>query len=254
MPYRAESIFEAVEHAVRVFGLLGQVLTDRLGYSPQVASSYGFAAPWSDPAAILDVLTEAIDRAGCADTMALALDCASSAMYDRASGTYELLGERVDSKALVDYALALSEKYPLLFVEDLLDEDDWDGYVRAVAEIPRTIILGDDLIVTNPKRLARAAQTHAVDGFILKPNQVGTISEALDAHAFAEQHGLLSIPSGRSGGVIDDFVMDLSVGLQVPFQKTGAPRSGERVEKLNFLMRAAEQIPRIADVPALARF
>ena len=99
-------------------------------------------------------------------------------------------------------------------------------------------------------------KTSAVDGFILKPNQVGTIAEALDCFEYASQNAILAIPSGRSGGVIDDVVMDLAVGLGAPFQKNGAPRSGERIEKLNFLLRAAERIRNcaLADVPALVRF
>jgi enolase len=96
----------------------------------------------------------------------------------------------------------------------------------------------------------------AVDGFLLKPNQVGTISEALETYEYAVGHDLIAVPSGRSGGVVDDVVMDLSVGLQVPFQKNGAPRSGERIEKLNFLMRAADSIPdcRLADVVSIVKF
>lgn len=128
--------------------------------------------------------------------------------------------------------------------------------VRATRELDRTLVLGDDLIVTNAARLRRAIDERAVDGFLLKPNQVGTISEALDAYDDATRAGLVVVPSGRSGGVIDDVVMDLAVGLQVPFQKNGAPRSGERIEKLNFLMRAAHEIPgcRLADAGAIARF
>ena len=150
----------------------------------------------------------------------------------------------------------LTEKFNFVFIEDLLDENDWDGYPRAVEEIPRTIILGDDLIATNLARLQRASATGAVEGFILKPNQVGTISEALETYEYAVAHDLIAVPSGRSGGVIDDVVMDLSVGLQVAFQKNGAPRSGERIEKLNFLMRAADSIPdcRLADVAGIVKF
>ncbi|MPN29529.1 Enolase [bioreactor metagenome] len=89
----------------------------------------------------------------------------------------------------------------------------------------------------------RAHSTNSIDGFILKPNQVGTISEALDAHNFAQEHNLFSITSGRSGGVIGDVVMDLAVGLQIPFIKNGCPRSGERIDKLNFLMRVKDNYP-----------
>jgi len=256
MPYRAESIEAAVEQSVKVFKELDRVLTERIGGKPQVASSYGYAAPSSDPRAVLRLLAEAIDRAGCADTMAYALDCASSEMYDKADGTYELHGQRVDAVEFIDYTRGLSDEFPLVFVEDLLDEDDWAGYQRAKASIPRTITLGDDLIVTDRERLEKAVSLSAVDGFILKPNQVGTISEALDCYAYGRDRGLLAIPSGRSGGVIDDVVMDLSVGLGVPFQKNGAPRSGERIEKLNFLLRVADLVPdcRLADVASLVRF
>jgi enolase len=162
----------------------------------------------------------------------------------------------VTTEALIDYARTLSEDFPMMFIEDLLDGDDWDGFAKAVQTIDRSIIVGDDLIATNRERLQRAVELSAVDGFIFKPNQVGTIAEALDCFEYAVQNAILAIPSGRSGGVIDDAVMDLAVGLGLPFQKNGAPRSGERIEKLNFLLRAAEGIPNcaLADVPALVRF
>jgi len=256
VPYRADSIETAVEKGVSLFGVLGEVLARRLGRAPLIAASYGYVAPSSDPRVVMEALAEAIERAACADIMAFALDCASSEVYDKSAQTYAFNGERVTAEALIDYARALSEDFPMLFVEDLLDGDDWDGFTKAAQTIDRSIILGDDLIVTNRDRLERAIKTSAVDGFILKPNQVGTIAEALDCFEYAAQNDLLAIPSGRSGGVIDDVVMDLAVGLGAPFQKNGAPRSGERIEKLNFLLRTAERIPNcaLADVPALVRF
>lgn len=256
MPYRADSIASAVEKGVSLFGVLGEVLTERLGHPPRVGLSYGYVAPSSDPRVVIEVLAEAVERAGCADVMAFALDCASSEVYDKRTHTYPLHGERVTSEALIDYARTLSEDFPMVFIEDLLDGDDWDGFTKAVQTIDRSMIIGDDLIVTNRDRLHRAVELSAVDGFVLKPNQVGTIAEALDCFEYAVQNGILAIPSGRSGGVIDDAVMDLAVGLGLPFQKNGAPRSGERIEKLNFLLRAAERIPHcaLADVPALVRF
>ena len=256
VPYRADSIESAVEKGVTLFGVLGEVLARRLGRPPLIAASYGYVAPSSDPRVVMEVLSEAVERAGCADIMAFALDCASSEVYDKSTQTYAFNGERVTAEALIDYARTLSEDFPMVFIEDLLDADDWDGFTKATQTIDRSIILGDDLIVTNRERLQRAVKTSAVDGFILKPNQVGTIAEALDCFEYASQNVILAIPSGRSGGVIDDVVMDLAVGLGAPFQKNGAPRSGERIEKLNFLLRAAERIPNcaLADVPALVRF
>ena len=256
VPYRADSIESAVEKGVTLFGVLGEVLARRLGRAPLIAASYGYVAPSSDPRVVMEVLSEAVERAGCADVMAFALDCASSGVYDKNTQTYAFNGGRVTAEALIDYARALSEDFPMVFIEDLLDADDWDGFTKAAQTVDRSIILGDDLIVTNRDRLKRAITTSAVDGFILKPNQVGTIAEALDCVEYALQNAILAIPSGRSGGVIDDVVMDLAVGLGAPFQKNGAPRSGERIEKLNFLLRAAEGIPNcaLADVPALVRF
>ncbi|MEB3982041.1 enolase [Mycobacterium sp. 663a-19] len=256
LPYRADSIESAVEKGVRLFGVLGEVLTKRLGRAPLVAPSYGYVAPSDDPRVVMAVLAEAVERSGCADVMAFALDCASSEVYDKSSRTYAFDGGRVSADALIDYARGLSEQFPLVFIEDLLDGDDWDGFTKAAHTISRSIILGDDLIVTSRERLERAVQSSAVDGFIMKPNQVGTIAEALDCFEYAAANDILAIPSGRSGGVLDDVVMDLAVGLGAPFQKNGAPRSGERIAKLNFLLRAAEGIPNcaLADVPALVRF
>ena len=256
VPYRADSIQSAVETGVTLFEVLGEVLAARLGRAPLLASSYGYIAPSSDPHVVMEVLTEAVERTGCADIVAFALDCASSEVYDNSSATYAFNGARVNAEALIEYARGLSREFPMVFIEDLLDGDDWAGFSKAVRTVGRSLIVGDDLIVTNRDRLQRAVQTSAVDGFILKPNQVGTIAEALDCFEYATRHAILAIPSGRSGGVIDDVVMDLAVGLGAPLQKNGAPRSGERIEKLNFLLRVAEGIPdcALADVPALVRF
>ncbi|MDO4650917.1 MAG: hypothetical protein Q4B26_19955 [Eubacteriales bacterium] len=145
---------------------------------------------------------------------------------------------------------------PFIFIEDLLDEEDWDNYPKAHKELTRTNVLGDDFIVTNLDRLKRAYALNSIDGFILKPNQVGTITEALEAYDFAQKHNLLAITSGRSGGVIGDVVMDLAVGLQIGFIKNGAPRSGERIDKLNYLMRACDLASncKLSDIHPLLKF
>lgn len=256
MPYRARDIYQAVEIGVLVFQELGSVIASRTGQEPAVAKSYGYAAPSGDPEAVLALMQEAVDRCGFHDQVAFALDCASSEMYDAGTGTYLLGGERVRAEALIRYLQGLTERFDMVFVEDLLDEDDWEHWPEARRTLTRTLVLGDDLIVTNRERLEKACRLKAVDGFILKPNQVGTVTEALDTYRFAREHGLLAVPSGRSGGAVLDVVMDFSVGLQVPFQKNGAPRSGERIEKLNFLMRACHQNPgcRLADLSGLVRF
>ena len=155
----------------------------------------------------------------------------------------EVNGKQVTTDAVIAYVKALTEKYNFVFIEDMLDEDDWDGFEKAHKEITRTFIIADDFTVSNPERIRKAYARNSIDGFILKPNQVGTISEALESHRFANEHGLFSITSGRSGGVVGDVVMDLAVGLQIPFIKNGCPRSGERIDKLNFLMRVKDNYP-----------
>jgi enolase len=256
MPYRADDIDESVEIGVTVFQELGDVLEGFLGRRPQIASSYGYAAPSEDPEVVLSLMRDAVRQCGYSAKVAFALDCASSEMYDKDTKTYLLKGERVTSDVLIAYAKTLSEKFDLVFIEDLLDENDWEGYTKAVKTLTRTIVLGDDLTVTNIEFLKKAHELKAVEGFILKPNQVGSITEAFEAYRFAQEHQMIAVPSGRSGGVVDDVVMDFSTGLQVPFQKNGAPRSGERIEKLNFLLRANASNPgcRLYDISKLIKF
>lgn len=256
VPYKADSIYEAVEIAVKCFQKLGGTLEKYLGRTPEVARSYGWAAPSNDPAVVLGLMQDTVDACGYHDKVAFALDCASSEMYDAETKTYLLKDERVDAETLIAYTKKLTDQFPFVFIEDLLDENDWDNYPKAVKELSKTIIIGDDLIVSNPDRLRKAYEMRAADGFVLKPNQVGTITEALDAHNFGKERNMFSVPSGRSGGVVGDVVMDFAVGLEVDFIKNGAPRSGERIDKLNFLMRACDVTPGCAmtDITNIVRF
>lgn len=256
MPYGADSIYDSVEMGINTFQELEKVITKYLGRKPEVAPSYGYAAPSEDPEVILNLISEAIENCGYTGKIGFAFDCASSEMYDRESNTYLLKGKRVSAEELIAYTKMLTEKFNFVFIEDLLDEEDWENYPKANKEITRTNIIGDDFIVTNRARLERAYELNALDGFILKPNQVGTITEALETYEYAQAHDMLAITSGRAGGVIGDVVMDLAVGLQVGFIKNGAPRSGERIDKLNFLMRACDLAPgcKLADISSILKF
>jgi len=238
VPYNAGSISEAVEIAVKCFSQLETTLTDYLGRKPVIASSYGWAAPSDDPDVLLSLMSKAVNACGYGDKVAFALDCASSEMYDAKTDTYLLHGKRISADELISYTKTLCQKYPMVFIEDLFDENDWESYSKAKSEITNTIMIGDDLVASDLERIQRAYETKAVDGFVLKPNQVGTITEALDTYVYAKKHNMYTVPSGRSGGVIGDIIMDFAVGLEVDFIKNGAPRSGERIEKLNFLLRA----------------
>lgn len=222
VPYGTDRVEKSVEMGINIFQELENVLTDYLASKPVVAPSYGYKAPSDDPEVILELISKAIKNCGCDGKVAFALDCASSEMYDKATNTYLLKGQRVSSDELIAYAKTLTEKYPFLFIEDLLDENDWTSWSKLHENVTRTNIIGDDFIVTNRDRLAKAYAMQALDGFILKPNQVGTITEALDTHYYAMDHNLLAITSGRSGGVVGDVVMDLAVGLQIGFIKNGS--------------------------------
>ena len=256
VPWRSTSIEKAVEAATLIFAEVGKVIESRCGRPALVGRSMGWVAPSEDPREIFDILREAIHRAGFANLCSFALDAAASEMYDEASGRYTMNGRQLSSAELVDYYVSLSEELPLLFMEDILDENDWEGYRLAHQKIQKSLIIADDLTATNAKRLQKAKAFEAIDGFILKPNQVGSITEAMEAYRYAKKQNWVAIPSGRSGGVIDDVVMDFSVGLGVPFQKNGCPRSGERIEKLNFLIRASDlngACP-MADISSYVRF
>lgn len=257
VPLGAQTVEQAVAMGIQVFQRLKSVITRfQNGREPLVGGSYGWSAPSSDPETVLELMAGAVEECGLTGRMAYALDCASSEMYDKSTNSYELRDHRVNADEIIACIRSLSEKFPLVFAEDILGEDDWDGFERAHRVITRTNLIGDDLIVTNRARLERACELGAVDGFILKPNQVGTITEALETFAFARQRGLLAIPSGRSGGAVDDVVADVCLGLQVPISKNGAPRSGERLNKINSLLRASSENPgsHLGDLSALVRF
>lgn len=241
VPYAAETIDQAVEMGIAVFQELHGVLTDYLGYPPITAPSYGYQAPSEDPEICLSLIERAIRNCHYEGQVTFAIDGAASEMYDKKTWTYQLKGRSVSSEEMIDYINELTKRFPFLFLEDMLDENDWDGWQRLHKQVFRSNIIGDDFIVTNRSRLEKAYRSNALDGFILKPNQVGTITEAMDTYEYATDHDLLAITSGRSGGVIGDIVMDLAVGLQIGFIKNGAPRSGERIDKLNFLLKAADQ-------------
>lgn len=257
VPYRAVSIEETVEIGVKFFKQLGKEITKfNKGIEPAIGRSFGWASPSDDPMIILELMQQAAYNCRVDNKIAFAIDGASSEQYDKKSKTYFLKGNRITSEEMIYYTKELAKIFNFVFIEDLLDENDWDGFVKARREIKNTYIIGDDLTVTNPCRLKVAYEKQAIDGFIFKPNQVGTITEAIDAHSFAENHGMLTIPSGRSGGVVGDVVSDLSVGLQVKICKTGVPRSGERIDKINFLLRASNENPKakLVDWTNMVRF
>ena len=256
VPYKASSVEEMVEIGVCTFQMLKTVIKEYYHVEPTVGASYGWVFPTNDPEDNLKMLAEAVNRCGFSDKVGYAFDCASSEMYNRKDNTYELKGKRVSSEDIISYVKNLTERWDLVFVEDLLDENDWEGFSAAHKALTRTIVIGDDFIATNPDRLKKAVETKCIDGFILKPNQIGSLTEAFTAFDYAKANNIVGIPSGRSGGVLGDIVADLAVALQVPFMKTGCPKSGERIAKINYLLTLQDRHPEysLADLGNIVRF
>ncbi len=243
-PYKAETMTEAIEIASKVFKKVGAVIARYKsdGFA-EIGHAFGWAPPTADPEVAMELLHQAVVDCGYEDKIAYALDCASSSQYNSQNGTYEYNNRQIDRDEMIGRVKELTERYPFLYVEDILDENDWEGFQLAVKKLDRTIVIGDDLIVTSTKRLEKAYNCKAAEGFIFKPNQIGTITESLETFQYAKEHGMLTVPATRGGGAVDDIVMELAVGLQVPAVKNSAPRGGERIYSLNCLYRASDEYP-----------
>lgn len=244
VPYKAASIAEAVEIIWNLFQITPEVIRDYLGgQPPKPGSLSGWQSPSPDPMVAYDLLWEAAGRCGVQDKIAFASDCAASEFYNAERGTYDLVTREVDTDEMLGFLKELTTKYNFLYMEDILQEDDWEGWQKAARILDRTILVGDDFTVTNMKRLEKAAEMKACDAFIFKPNQVGTVTECLEAHEYARTNGILTIPSIRAGGTIDDAIFDMAVAFGAPCTKQGPPKNGERVYGINFLSRVADLYP-----------
>ena len=242
IPAAAETYSEALRTGVEVFSALGEVIKRRYGKDRlSTGSSAGYGAPTNEPAAILETLLEAAEAAGYQGKCRVGLDCAASHFYDSKSGYYCFMGGQAGRDEIIRFLERLATSYSLFMIEDPLEEDDFEGH----AEITRrlgSLIVGDDLFVTNLERLKRGIGLGAANAMVLKPNMVGTISEALDAARYAKDHGYCIVGSGRAGGSIDDPIPDISVAVGAPLAKFGAPRTGERIDKHNCLLRMEEEL------------
>jgi enolase len=244
IPYGAKDMQEAVEIAITTFNEVGNIIRNRQkGFPPAIANYFGHMPISSDPSVLLEIIAEAVEVNGYTEKVCYSIDCAANEFYDTKKRTYNYMGKEVDSTGLIGKMQELTSKYNFLFVEDILSEDDFEGFAQAACALPNIRIVGDDLICTNTERLRRALQMRACDGIIFKPNQIGTITECMSAYELARYHDILVIPSVRAGGTIDDPVKDMAIALQVPLVKCGAPRSGERISFLNTLLRAADEFP-----------
>jgi enolase len=256
MPVGAESFAEALRICAEVYQGLKSVLKNR-GLSTAVGDEGGFAPDLGSNEEAVQVIMEAVDAAGYepgADVM-LALDPAASSFFE--GGKYVLAGEgrSLTSEEMVDYYASLVEKYPIISIEDGLAEDDWDGFKLMTDRLgDRLQIVGDDLFVTNTQRLAQGIERGSANSILIKLNQIGTLSETLDAIEMAKRAGWTAVCSHRSGETEDTTLADLAVATNAGQIKSGAPARSDRVAKYNQLLRIEEMLGEVAAYPGLAAF
>jgi len=241
-PIGAETFREALRWGTEVYHSLKSVLKGR-GLSTGLGDEGGFAPSLASNREALDLILVAIEKAGYVPgrDVALALDVAASEFYT--DGAYTFEGNKKSSEQLIAYYTELVRDYPLVSIEDALNEDDWDGWVDLTAQLGEKVqLVGDDLFVTNPDRLEEGITRRAANALLVKVNQIGTLSETLDAIALATSFGYKSMMSHRSGETEDTFIADLAVATGVGQIKTGAPARGERVAKYNQLLRIEETL------------
>ncbi|MDY0890416.1 phosphopyruvate hydratase [Frigoribacterium sp. CFBP9039] len=242
LPIGASTFAEALRWGAETYHALKSELKAK-GLSTGLGDEGGFAPNLDSNRAALDLLVDAITKAGFTpgEDIALGLDVASSEFY--ADGSYTFEGEKRDSAFLSGYYADLVASYPLVTIEDPLDEDDWEGWAHLTSEIgSKTQIVGDDLFVTNPERLAKGIEAGAGNSILVKVNQIGTLTESLDAVALAQRSGYTTVLSHRSGETEDTTIADLAVATDAGQIKTGAPARSERVAKYNQLLRIEEEL------------
>ena len=241
-PLGAPTFREALRWGAEVYHTLKAVIKER-GLSTGLGDEGGFAPNLSSNAAALDLIIEAIEKAGFkpGTDIALALDVASSEFFK--DGLYQFEGEGRSTDYMVSYYEKLIRDYPLVSIEDPLSEDEWDAWTALTAEIGNRVqLVGDDLFVTNPERLRKGIELHAANALLVKVNQIGSLTETLDAVEEAHRNGYRTMTSHRSGETEDTTIADLAVATNSGQIKTGAPARSERVAKYNQLLRIEEDL------------
>ena len=241
-PIGAPSFREALRWGTEVYHSLKKVLQEK-GLSTGLGDEGGFAPSLESNRAALDLIAEAVTKAGyrLGEDIALALDVASSEFFDKGSYTFE--GQQKTAKDMAAYYGELVDAYPLVSIEDPLDEDDWEGWQHLTAQLgDRVQLVGDDLFVTNVERLQRGIDEKAGNALLVKVNQIGSLTETFDAIALAQRHMFHCMISHRSGETEDTFIADLAVATNAGQIKTGAPARSDRVAKYNQLLRIEEDL------------
>jgi enolase len=244
VPVGAPSLREAVRYGAEVFHALKSVLAGR-GLSTTVGDEGGFAPDLPSNQSAIEVILEAIEHAGfkAGTDICLALDPASSEFYHDGKYHLDSEGKVLDSAGFGDYLAAWVEQYPIISIEDGMAEDDWDGWKLHTDKLGGRIqLVGDDLFVTNTAILQRGIEQHIANAILIKPNQIGTLTETLAAIDMADKAGYAAVVSHRSGETEDVVIADIVVGSSATQIKTGSLSRSDRVAKYNRLMRIEEQL------------
>jgi enolase len=254
VPVGADTFADALRIGAETFHALKDVLHER-GLSTGVGDEGGFAPALDSTQAAVEAVFEAAEKAGHRDRVALALDPASTELFRDGMYHLERAGSVLSAKELVDLYASLADTYPVVSIEDGLAEDEWQEWKSMTERLGRRLqLVGDDLFVTNVERLRRGIEEGVANAILLKVNQIGTLTETLDAIALARSHGYACVMSHRSGETEDTTIADLAVATGVGQIKTGAPSRTDRVAKYNQLLRIEEELGDAAEYPGWEAF
>lgn len=258
MPVGAESFKECLRWCAEVFHALAALLKSK-GLATSVGDEGGFAPDLASDEEAIEYILEAVKNAGYkpGKDFMIAMDAASSEWKGKKKGEYVLpkAGTKYTSEELIAHWKELVEKYPIISIEDALDEDDWEGWVKLTAELGDKVqLVGDDLFVTNTERLSKGIEMGCGNSILIKLNQIGSVSETLEAIKMADKAGYTAISSHRSGETEDTTIADLAVAMNTGQIKTGAPSRTERVAKYNQLLRIEEELGQAAVYPGMCAF
>ena len=256
MPVGAPTFREALRWGTEIYHQLKEVLHDR-GYQTTVGDEGGFAPSLGSNQAALDVIMEAIEKAGyrAGDEVFIALDPAASEICQDGFYHLEIEGRKLSGEEMVDFWSDWCDRYPIISIEDGLDENDWENWSRLVAKVgDRVQIVGDDLLVTNVEKVKRAITEKAANALLFKVNQIGSLTEAFAAGQLAQRHNMTVVTSHRSGETEDNTIADIAVAMNSGQIKTGAPARTDRIAKYNQLLRIEEQLGAAAQYAGMAAF
>jgi enolase len=256
MPVGAPTFNEAVRWCAEIYQSLKKVLANK-GYGTTVGDEGGFAPNVKSNAEPFELMLEAIEKAGYkpGDEIMFAMDPAASEIYEDGLYNMKVEGKKLTGAEMVDFYVNLVNKYPIISIEDGLAEDDWEAWELMMAKLGSRIqIVGDDLLVTNVKRIATAMERKAANSLLCKVNQIGSLTESIAAVDMVQRHGWTAVVSHRSGETEDATIADLVVGLNAGQIKTGAPARSDRVAKYNQLLRIEDQLGETAVYPGLKAF